>query len=51
MCDWDEADYAEYLLWKESAPARAAPEERRARSIRASILSQTIEVPVALASA
>jgi hypothetical protein len=23
MCDWDEAEYEEYLLWVESARARA----------------------------
>jgi len=37
MCDWDEAEYAEYVLWVEAAHVRfraalATPVRERARS-------------------
>ncbi|HXQ79162.1 MAG: hypothetical protein WB788_06630 [Thermoplasmata archaeon] len=49
MCDWNEAEYAEYLLWVESARARerewrAQPARARESRMRTSEVTQPIGV-------
>jgi len=38
MCDWEEGDFAEYLLWVE---AQAVPSRARARGTKAISIAET----------
>jgi hypothetical protein len=51
MCDWTEADYAEYLLWKEAAAVRARSERKHRAPRSASVLSDPVVNPLASAPA
>jgi hypothetical protein len=49
MCDWDEAEYAEYLLWLEAAEASTrAPGAASPRKFRPMDVEPTAPLPAAM---